>query len=171
MGNKDEVYKIFKIPEEIIKNFEDLSRSLSAIFDSKNSKICTKCDDFLYDILQKYKYKNPHIFSYKNIDGKRKRIYLENVGCCYLCKEKIGYFIENKEKIKILKKCFGFHKVFGFFDINNMSCGLPREFRSNTCLSFCCRKFNREMTSGESNLIRKITSEIRYLQSICKIPY
>jgi len=67
--------------------------------------------------------------------------------CCGYCKENVGYLRQISYKdIPIYAKSFGEN---GFW--TEIGCVLPREFRSCTCLTQCCRY--DELTLAESNLL------------------
>ena len=103
-----------------------LSEKIDNIFSGMNKEVCSKCNN--YDMTDS--------------DNHPKR------GCCRGCGGAGGYFESNwrkkdnnwifKKSYLELRKKYHFNKKYGFFDVKNMRCGLPRAERSYTCLGHSC---------------------------------
>jgi len=123
-----------------LKRIKKLSNELGTIFDSANRKVCgTKLCE--------------------GLGGDH-----EGRGCCCNCN--VGYYenhwTKDRKSIKKryikLKKQYG--TKFGFFDIKNKRCGLPRYLRSYLCLSCKCEVLHKELgrtkVKKSDELVKKI---------------
>lgn len=63
-----------------------------------------------------------------------------------------------QKKINQLKKEYGFSKKYGFLNIKEKRCGLPRYLRSRTCLNFYCHEaISRCNGTGINDICDKMT--------------
>jgi hypothetical protein len=103
-----------------------LAEKIDNIYSGMNEEICSNCQN--YDKTEQDKYLNR--------------------GCCGNCARAGGYFESNwrrkdnnwvfKKSYLKLRQKYHFNKKYGFFDVKNMRCGLPRVERSYVCLGALC---------------------------------
>jgi len=114
------------------------SKILSNIFDERNKTVCKYCNC-------SYDSNIPGSYKYEIKNGKRKRVYITNMGCCSRCWDRRGFFNKNiesdftNENLQKIFELFEFdEEKNGFFDEGKMCCKLPRMLRSNICLNHIC---------------------------------
>jgi hypothetical protein len=158
--------KLIKIEPEDLKELNLLSKKIGNIFDSINKKYCSDCIcapikyryiyeddngcdiDFEYPLSKKHESEYKYTFIKKELlnktHNKCESFKSKQCGCCSKCGERNGYFninsyfFEDKERLLYLKKKYKFTKTFGFFNNRKKCCRIPRIWRSETCLGYCC---------------------------------
>lgn len=172
-----ERFGYYSIHSEYLELVKEHAKIIGDIFDEKNKNVCSNCSSNL----------PPKVFKYRYIDklGKKVRQRYEDFlypvnkkkisGCCSGCFGSNGFFRtdsiyhEPHVLLEKLKKVYGFNSPYGFFDPEKMSCGLPREFRSCTCLSHYCEQLN--LSSEEIKQIRKSSKIMLLAKYYCKFIY
>lgn len=105
--------------------YEKLTQDLIILFKKFNKKYCPKCsnEDWV----------NSRLYTQDGVGKQNDR------GCCVHCFGNKGYFRSynyDNHNVTHVKKFF--KRKDGFFDPKKMSCSLPRQLRSSTCLRYVC---------------------------------
>ena len=97
-----------------------------------------------------------------------------NVGCCSQCYTNQGHFSRSDDFVsarqtlgKLIDK-YGWDHVYGFLGSNG--CMLPREYRSNTCLSHMCDNLRSALSPEQRDRVEEIVRRIRKLRESINAP-
>jgi hypothetical protein len=126
--------------------YEQYISKIRDLFTETNKTKCSKCTNG----------------SWNGPDYQLKNGSSNDRGCCIVCAGNKGYFQTYNHDWFILQKVK--RKYYdpnnGFFDTSKMRCSLPRQLRSETCLTYAC---NYEIWNKAASLC-KVLSQIRLLQ-------
>lgn len=97
-----------------------------------------------------------------------------NVGCCSQCYTNQGHFSKGDDFVSArlalgkLIDTYGWDHVYGF--LGEEGCVLPREYRSNTCLSHMCDNLRSALTPEQLKRVEEIVRKIRRLREAINAP-
>lgn len=111
---------------------------LESIFDPANKRVCSDC---------------PCASSGSTVDDCVGTYISKEAGCCSRCARGGGYFSTKKQENK-LKKKYGWDDKYGFFNNSIKECMLPREVRSETCLTYTCEYLYVAIGEDKMELVR-----------------
>jgi hypothetical protein len=117
---------------------------IDLVFKEFNKTVCSNC---------------PDVERYNKELGNKQKHRTKEAGCCTECSKYNGFFNEcqieeHPNKLLELKKAYLFDKKYGFFDITNHCCKLPRINRSTTCLRHCCNVNYERLVNEAVSIVR-----------------